>query len=124
MTPPETGNVLDHLNVTYDYPNKVQIHLAGVQLPPGAQRCEDVLGLGVLHPGTPALLWKKRTRCGWNRSVRFTIDAFENFFDRIVNNRPKNEAFFAAESTFTSLLGRLTTYHRREVTRDEMMQSG
>jgi predicted dehydrogenase len=128
MKPPETGNVLDHLDVTYDYPNKVQGHLAGVQLPPGAYSDVKEMFWGSesfiqVHRRYYEHRLPKQNPVRVESKREITIDAFENFFDRIVNNRPDNEAFFAAESTFTSLLGRMAVYNRREVTWDEMMRS-
>jgi myo-inositol 2-dehydrogenase / D-chiro-inositol 1-dehydrogenase len=52
-----------------------------------------------------------------------TIDAVESFFTSIVERKPYNMAARAADSTFTSLLGRMAYETRREVTWEELQQS-
>jgi myo-inositol 2-dehydrogenase / D-chiro-inositol 1-dehydrogenase len=51
-----------------------------------------------------------------------TIDAVESFFTSIVERRPYNLAANAAESTYTSLLGRMAYETRREVTWEELVR--
>jgi predicted dehydrogenase len=127
LKPPETGDVMDHLDVTYDYPNDVQGHLAGVQLPPGAFSDVKEMFWGMESHITVTRRYCEHRKPKQNpvrvESKReITIDAFENFFNRIANATPENEAFFAAESTLTSLLGRMAIYEKRPVTWDEMMK--
>ena len=52
-----------------------------------------------------------------------TIDAVESFFSSIVERKPYNMAAAAADSTFTSLLGRMAYETNREVTWEEMLAS-
>lgn len=52
-----------------------------------------------------------------------TIDAVEAFFTSIVDQKPYNHYLDAANSTLTSLLGRLAYETRREVTWDELLRS-
>lgn len=53
-----------------------------------------------------------------------TYDAVERFLDRIVSGNPDNSTVDAAESTLTSLLGRMAVETKRMVTWDEMLRSG
>jgi predicted dehydrogenase len=128
MKPAESGDVLDHLDVTYDYPSKVKGHLTGVQLPPGAfSEVKEMFWGSESHIVVARRYYEHRLpkknpiRVESKREI--TIDAFENFFNRIANGQPQNEATFAAESTLTSMLGRMAIYEKREVTWDEMMRS-
>ncbi len=52
-----------------------------------------------------------------------TIDAVEAFFTSIVDQKPYNHYLDAANSTLTSLLGRMAYETRREVTWDELLRS-
>ena len=52
-----------------------------------------------------------------------TIDALEEFVQRIQQKRPENVAMNAAESTLTAIMGRMAVDLRREVTWEEMMKS-
>lgn len=52
-----------------------------------------------------------------------TIDAVEHFFTTIIQSKPFSMAIDAAESTLTSILGRMVQEYQREVTWEEMMRS-
>jgi hypothetical protein len=52
-----------------------------------------------------------------------TIDAVAAFFQSIVDKKPYNLAGAAADSTLTSLLGRMAYETKREVSWDELMRS-
>ena len=120
------GDLLDHLNVTYDYPGNVQGNMVGSYLSPSFYRevyeryfCQD----GVVE--TARGYWKHyrgRDDVVEERSPRdITIDALEEFFGRIRDNKPANTGVRGAESTLTALLGQLAIDRRTEVTWEEMM---
>jgi len=44
-------------------------------------------------------------------------------YDHIRNDKPVNDAYFTAESTLTSILGRMATYSGQEVTWDQALNS-
>jgi len=52
-----------------------------------------------------------------------TVDAVEAFFTSIVERKPYSMAAIAADSTFTSLLGRMAYETKREVSWDELLKS-
>ena len=52
-----------------------------------------------------------------------TIDAIERFVTRVVENKPENNAATAAESTLTSILGRMAIDAGHRVTWEEMTKS-
>ena len=58
-----------------------------------------------------------------NSRREITIDAVEEFFRTIVESRPANTSREAAESTLTSLLGRMAYETKREVTWEELIAS-
>jgi hypothetical protein len=49
-----------------------------------------------------------------------TIDALEEFVQRIATKQPQNAALGAAESTLTAIMGRMAVDLRREVTWEEV----
>jgi predicted dehydrogenase len=122
------GDNMDHLSVLYEYPNGLPGYLNATQL--GVRNYWDVKEQVF---GTEGVLTVTRQYYEWFRGrdnvqrvegVRdVTIDAVKVFIDRIVDDKPDNEAFSAAESTFTSLLGRLAIESGRRVTWEEMVQS-
>ena len=122
------GDLLDHLNVTYDYPGDVQANMVGSYLSPSFYRevyeryfCSD----GVVE--TARGYWKyhrgPRDTVEERSPHDITIDALEEFFARVSDGRPANTGVRGAESTLTSLLGQLAIDRRAEVTWDEMMES-
>ncbi len=124
----KVGDLLDHLNVTYDYPGNVQGNMVGSYLSPSFYRevyeryfCQD----GVVE--TARGYWKHfraRNDIVEERSPHdITIDALEEFFGRILDGKPANTGVRGAESTLTALLGQLAIDRRTEVTWDEMMSS-
>lgn len=122
------GDLLDHLNVTFDYPGNIQANLAGAYMCPPFYRevyeryfCQD----GVVE--TARGYW--RFHRGRNDVVEeksphdITIDALEEFFERILEDKPSNTGVRGAESTLTALLGEMAIAHRAEVTWDQMMNA-
>ncbi|MDE0104823.1 MAG: Gfo/Idh/MocA family oxidoreductase [Bryobacterales bacterium] len=122
------GDLLDHLNVTYDYPGNVQANMVGSYLSPSFYRevyeryfCSD----GVVE--TARGYWKYhrgRDDTVEERSPHdITIDALQEFFGRVQNGKPANTGVRGAESTLTALLGQMAIDRRAEVTWDEMMDA-
>ena len=122
------GDLLDHLNVTFDYPGNVQGNLVGSYLSPSFYRevyeryfCQE----GVVE--TARGYWKHfrgRNDVVVEKSPHdITIDALEEFFGRIIEGKPDNTGVRGAESTLTALLGQMAIDRRTEVTWDEMMAS-
>lgn len=121
------GDLLDHLSVTYDYPNNVQLVFAGSQMTPRFFRSnrERYIGdNGVIE--TAREYWTINTGSGpvTEKSENdITIDALREFVRRVSEGKPENAGMRAAESTLTSLLGQMAIDRKREVTWDEMMRS-
>lgn len=121
------GDLLDHMNVTFDYPGNVQATFIGSQQTPRWYRSnfERYIGdSGVIE--TAREYWTHNLGKGpvsEKSPHEITIDALQDFVTRIVENRPDNTGVRGAESTLTSLLGQMAIDKRREVTWDEMMKS-
>ena len=65
---------------------------------------------------------KQATRVDSKREI--TIDAIEAFFKSILEGKPFSMVKDAADSTLTSILGRMAVELRREVTWEEMLRAG
>lgn len=121
------GDLLDHLNVTYDYPDKVQMTFVGSQMTPRFFRSnrERYIGeKGFIE--TAREHWTYNTGSGpvTEKSEQdITNDALKEFVRRVSENKPENVGVRAAESTLTSILGQMAIDKRREVTWEEMMRS-
>lgn len=122
------GDNLDHLNVTFEYPGGLRGFLAATQL--AVKHYWDVKEQFF---GTEGILETERQYYKWHRAEdndvvvkskrEITIDAVDAFVSDILAGKPRNMAFDAADSTLTSLLGRMTIETRRDVTWEEMLQS-
>ena len=122
------GDNLDHLNVTFEYPDGLRGFLAATQL--AVKHYWDVKEQFF---GTEGILETERQYYKWHRAEdsdvvvkskrEITIDAVETFVSDVLAGKPRNMAFDAADSTFTSLLGRMAIETGHEVTWDEMLRS-
>jgi predicted dehydrogenase len=125
----KAGNNTDHVNVTYEYPDGLKGWLMGTQLPPNPywDVKEQFFGTnGVIETERTYYIWTpKGVRMGEKvKSKReITIDAVEAFFTSIVERKPFSMAKDAAESTLTSILGRMACERGGSLTWDEMMRS-
>ncbi len=121
------GDNMDWLNVTYEYPNGLAGYLVATQLIQGwGEVNEQFFGSeGTIEVARQHYRWNRRgTDPVLVKSRReITIDAVEHFLECIVAGKPENHALEAAESTLTSLLGRMAIEQKREVAWDEMMSS-
>jgi predicted dehydrogenase len=121
------GDLLDHLSVTYDYPDKVQMTFIGSQMTPKYFRSnrERYIGdNGFIE--TAREYWTYNTGGGpitEKAGHEITIDALTQFVDNVTSGKPENVGVRAAESTLTSILGQMAIDKKREVTWDEMMRS-
>jgi predicted dehydrogenase len=122
------GDNMDHLSVLYEYPGGLPGYLNATQL--AVKNYWDVKEQVF---GAEGVITVTRRYYEWFRgrdNVQrvdskgdVTIDAVRVFVDRVVEGKPANEALSAAESTLTSLLGRLAVESGQRVTWEEMMKS-
>lgn len=121
------GDTMDHLNVTYDYGQKLHGYLHACQLAQGWSLVDEQFF------GTEGTMETHRKYYRWSRPGQdpvkvdskreITIDALERFITCVLDNKPENNAQWAAESTLTSLLGRLAIDTGRRITWDELLKS-
>jgi predicted dehydrogenase len=121
------GDIMDHLNVTFDYADKVQMTFVGSQMTPRFYRAnnERYIGeKGVIE--TAREYWSYDLGKGpvVEKSPHdITIDSLQAFLTRVTTGKPENVGVRAAESTLTTILGRMAVDLHREVTWEEMMNS-
>lgn len=121
------GDIMDHLNVTYDYPGNVQATLLGSQMTPRFYRANNerfIGSKGVIE--TAREYWSYDIGKGpvTEKSPHdITVDSLNAFLTRITEGKPENTGIRGAESTLTAILGRMAIEMKREVTWDEMMRS-
>jgi len=124
----KAGDIRDHLNVTFDYGGNIQATLTGSQIAPGFYRSvnEQFFGAkGVIE--TAREYWthyRGRNDAITEREPReITIDAIEQFLTRVITANPENTAVAAAETTLTTLMGRLALDVGHDVSWEELLHS-
>jgi myo-inositol 2-dehydrogenase / D-chiro-inositol 1-dehydrogenase len=131
----------DHHNITYYYPNNMEGWLISIKHTCGFRDVKERFygSKGMLetartyyrfHGPTATAAYKHADDLSDSSQIErreskreITIDAIEVFFKSIVDKKPHNMAQAAAESTLTSILGRMAYQKKRVVTWDEMMKS-
>jgi myo-inositol 2-dehydrogenase/D-chiro-inositol 1-dehydrogenase len=121
------GDTMDHLNVTYDYGDGLHGFLHACQLAQAWSLVDEQFF------GTEGTLETHRKYYRWSAvgqqpvkvdsKREITIDAIERFLTHVIEGKPENNAKAAAESTLTSLLGRLAIDKGRRVTWEELLNS-
>lgn len=121
------GDTMDHLNVTYDYGSGLHGFLHACQLAQAwSQVDEQFFGSdGTMETHRKYYRWSRPGEAPLKVDSKreITIDAVERFVTRVVENKPENNAATAAESTLTSILGRMAIDAGHRVTWEEMMRS-
>jgi len=131
----------DHHDIIYQYPGGVKGWLISIKHTAGFRDVKEQFY------GSGGMLETARTYMKWHGPIpasplknaddledrsliekqvskrEITIDEVEAFVTSIVERKPFSMAKNAAESTLTSLLGRMAYETRREVTWDELMRS-
>ncbi|HEY2011980.1 MAG TPA: Gfo/Idh/MocA family oxidoreductase [Bryobacteraceae bacterium] len=132
----------DHHDITYFYPNGVEGWLISVKHTGGFRDVkEQFYGPGgmvetartyyKLHGPIANSPYKNADDLTDSSLIErrvskreITIDAIEAFFASIRDSKPYNMAPIAANATFTAILGRMAYQQKREVTWNEMLQTG
>ncbi|MGE5570669.1 MAG: Gfo/Idh/MocA family protein [Rhodospirillales bacterium] len=116
-----TMDILDHLSLTFEFPNGIHVNFEANQLsPPGFSNVgEEFTGTkGVLQTSRARLVHVKgpgqRETISSKRDI--TMDAIEAFIGRVISGDVENVAERSAISTMVAILGRTALYKRREVT--------
>jgi predicted dehydrogenase len=129
------GDCNDHANISYEYANGLRGLLHGCQLAQGWSLVnEQFFGTeGTIETSRQNYRWYRTgaARAAGQSGVEEvkskrepTYNAVEYFLDHVVNGKPENHAMEAAESTLTSMLGRMAVETKRVVTWEEMMRAG
>ena len=114
-----TMEILDHLNLTYEFPKGLHVNFEANQIsPPGFRKVgEEFTGRsGVITTARDAMVHIKGPKDSETiKSKRdITMDCIEQFLDRIQAGRPENMTHASAVSTLIAILGRTALYTGRE----------
>jgi len=118
----------DHHDITYYYPNGLEGWLISVKHTAGFRDVKEQFygSAGMLETArTYYKLHGPIANSQYKNADDLTDSSLiEAFFASIRDGKPYNMASIAANATYTSILGRMAYQQKREVTWDEMLQSG
>jgi predicted dehydrogenase len=113
--------IMDHLTLSFKFPQGIHVNFEANQItPPGYSK------VGEEFTGTKGTILTSRGRMTHVKGPKdqetieskrdITIDAFEQWLERIQNNNPENVAERSAISTLFAILGRTALYNGKEAT--------
>jgi predicted dehydrogenase len=113
--------IMDNLTLSFEFPDNINVNFEANQISP-----RGFSKIGEEFTGTTGVITTSRGRMvhikGPNDSETMdskrdiTIDAIEQFLDRILTGNPENVAERSAISTLFAILGRTAIYNKREAT--------
>ncbi len=127
-TDPKFGNIYDHISVQFEYPGGIYAFCQDRQINGCINRVRDVVigNEGKAFMGYPTYIqfddgrsWRTREE----RNNAYQLE-HEELIRSIREGDPINEARQVAESTLTAIMAREAAYSGREITWEEMIQSG
>jgi predicted dehydrogenase len=127
----EVGDCWDHFVVAYAFPNDVQVDFSSTQFNYGfddlCMRLFCTEGNVESHYGGKVYITAKAGGWRGGETPRIYQDGavanMKAFHESILTGQYINSAEAGANSTLTSILGRMAAYQNREVTWDEMMRT-
>jgi predicted dehydrogenase len=126
----DVGDCWDHFLATYWYPGDVRVDFSSAQFLKGFHdmciRFYGANGTVDSHYNGSVKITGDTTWNGTDKDDTFregAVTNVKNFIESIRTGKPVNNAGQGAESTLTSILGRMAAYRERVVTWDEMLKS-
>jgi predicted dehydrogenase len=125
-TAPEYGNVFDHFAIEYEYPNGVRVEYMGSQIDGFTNRNDQRLvgtkGRAYTDFGRVVIEGRNQTEYAWDR-VDPCIKQHADQIAAIRQGKRFNEGRRIAESTLTSIMGRMSAYTGRALKWDWAMKA-
>jgi myo-inositol 2-dehydrogenase/D-chiro-inositol 1-dehydrogenase len=125
--PNNEGNIFDHIDVFYEFPNGVRAFMAQRQINNCYSDNSDYLmgadGLGNIKGwNDPVITGKESWEYKGPKGDMYQIE-HDELFASIRNRRPINDGIWMAHSTLMALMGRMAAYTGKEISWDQAMNS-
>ena len=125
IRPNEEGNIYDHFNITYHYPNEVTAHVEWRQYLDSYNYTGDtIVGTkGIAKFGTSSASITGEKAWNWRkpRTPKSMYDLeHQEFFAAIRSGERKDDAEWIGHSTTMAILGRTACYSGKNITWDQM----
>jgi predicted dehydrogenase len=123
--PNEQGNIFDHIDVFYEFPNNVRALMAQRQIAACySEVCDYVMGAngtGSIKRG-PMIEGKDRWTYSGPSKDMYQVE-HDELFASIRNGKPINDGTWMAHSTLMAIMGRMAAYTGKEVTWEQALSS-
>ncbi len=121
----DIGDIYDHINVIYDYPNGFHLAHTGTQIPTGYSGSEkQIIGTEGSYDEDKGLYTKDKERIKHGSIVQAVEEEMRQFVASVLGEGPYiNNTDYVTTSSFTSILGREAAYSRSKVTWDALWSS-
>jgi predicted dehydrogenase len=125
--PNNEGNIFDHIDVFYEFPDGVRAFMAQRQILNCYGDNSDYLmgsdGLGNIKGWSdPTITGKETWRYRGPKCDMYQVE-HDELFASIRNGRPINDGVWMAHSTLMALMGRMAAYTGKEISWDQAMNS-
>lgn len=122
----DVGDIYDHINVLYEYPNGFHLSHTGTQIQAGFRGQESrIVGTDGFYDSAEGIQTKDGQKIGVERSPRNAAEEeMVQFVASIFGEGPyRNNSEYVTTSTFTTILGRAAAYRGTKVTWKELWDS-
>ena len=125
--PNNEGNIYDHIDVFYEFPDGVRAFMAQRQISNCYGDNSDYLmgadGLGTIKGwNDPVITGKESWRYSGPKSDMYQVE-HDELFASIRKGQPINDGVWMAHSTLMALMGRMAAYTGKEISWDEALNS-
>ena len=125
--PNNEGNIFDHIDIFYEYPDDVRAFMAQRQISGCYGDNSDYLmgseGTGTIQGWSdPVIKGKNPWRYSGPKSDMYQVE-HDELFASIRSGRPINDGVWMAHSTLLAIMGRMAAYTGQEITWDQAMNS-
>ncbi len=125
--PNNEGNIFDHIDVFYEYPDGVRAFMAQRQIHNCYSDNSDFVmgsdGVGTIKGwDEPTITGKETWRYTGPKADMYQVEHNE-LFESIRKGQPINDGIWMANSTLMALMGRMAAYTGKEVTWDQALNS-
>jgi predicted dehydrogenase len=129
QNPSEGGNIYDHFNCVYEYPNNVFVHVANRQTPnctgENADYISGTKGSAIINGDRVQILGENKWSYSEEESEK-DRDMYDQehveFFESVRNGSAHNDGEWMAHSSLVAIMGRMAAYSGKKITWKQLLE--
>lgn len=116
------GDIYDHFNVTYEYPDAVHLTFHSGQFCTFQDSSEQILGTDGTFTNSGRATFKIEGKNPWEPTGPddSNKNEYEAYISSIKSGQPRSDAYHGVDGTFVTILGREAAYRRKEMEWDKL----